>query len=303
VPPELDEAIVSNDFPVFNIIENRLLPAYLDWMCRTVSFVEECKRASEGTTNRVRLQEDKFLAREIPLPPLAEQRRVVGRIGELADELHECRTLRAQAAAEAKALVISNHIRLSGSRKRRLGEILQLDEDVVPIEANGSYPQVGIKSFGGGLFPKAATSGTQTTYRAFNRVFTGAFVLSQVKGWEGAVAFCPEKFAGWFVSPEYRTFRCIESEALPGYLASIIPNEWFWSRLAHATRGVGARRERTRPEQFLNIEIPMPDLRSQRIGERVFAELDALTRLQAETVVELDALLPAIVDRAFNGAL
>ena len=48
-------------------------------MCRTASFVEECKRASEGTTNRVRWQEDKFLAREIPLPPLAERRRVVAR--------------------------------------------------------------------------------------------------------------------------------------------------------------------------------------------------------------------------------
>jgi type I restriction enzyme S subunit len=60
VPPELDEAIVSNDFPVFNVIENRLLPTYLGWICRTAPFVKECKRASEGTTNRVRLQEDSF---------------------------------------------------------------------------------------------------------------------------------------------------------------------------------------------------------------------------------------------------
>jgi type I restriction enzyme, S subunit len=64
--------------------------------------------------------------------------------------------------------------------------------------------------------------------------------------------------------------------------------------------GVGARRERTRPEQFLNIEIPMPDLPSQQIGERMFAEVDALKRLQAETATELDALLPAILDRVFK---
>jgi len=51
--------------------------------------VRECGRASEGTTNRVRLQEDKFLAREIPLPPLTEQRRVVARIEELAAQIHE----------------------------------------------------------------------------------------------------------------------------------------------------------------------------------------------------------------------
>jgi type I restriction enzyme, S subunit len=300
VPDSLQGSIVSSHYFLFDIDESQLEKRFLDFFIRTRTFREQV--AAQGSTNYAAIRAAHVLGYEIPLPPLVEQRRVVARVEELAAQLHECRTLRAQAAAEAKALVISNHVRLSGSRKRLLGEILQLDEDVIPIEANGSYPQVGIKSFGGGLFPKAAISGTQTTYRAFNRVFTGAFVLSQVKGWEGAVAVCPEKFAGWFVSPEYRTFRCIESEALPGYLAAIIRNEWFWSRLAHATRGVGARRERTRPEQFLNIEIPMPDLPSQRIGERVFAELDALTRLQAETVVELDALFPAILDRTFNGA-
>jgi len=297
VPPELDEAIVTNDFPVFNVVENRLLPTYLGWMCRTASFVEECKRASEGTTNRVRLQEDKFLAREIPLPPLAEQRRVVARIEELAAQIHEARTLRHQAAEEAEAFVTSVHASLAGKRTRKLGEILKLDEDAAPIEATGSYPQVGVKSFGGGLFPKGAVEGTGTTYRAFNRLYDGALLLSQVKGWEGAVAVCPPELAGWFVSPEYRTFRCVPTESRPRYLAPLVRTEWFW------TRGVGARRERTRPEQFLNIELPMPDVEQQKQGEALFAEVDALKRLQTETAAELDALLPSILDKAFKGKL
>jgi len=124
-----------------------------------------------------------------------------------------------------------------------------------------------------------------------------------VKGWEGALAVCAKHLDGWFVSPEYRTFWCIDREARPGYLAPIVRTDWFWNRLTQATRGVGARRERTRPEQFLNVEIPMPDSRSQAIGERVFAEVDALKRLQTETAAELDALLPAILDRAFKGEL
>jgi type I restriction enzyme S subunit len=33
------------------------------------------------------------------------------------------------------------------------------------------------------------------------------------------------------------------------------------------------------------------------------SEVDALKRLQAETAAELDALLPAILDRAFKGEL
>ena len=38
------------------------------------------------------------------MPPLAEQRRVVARIEELAAQIHEARTLRHQAAEEAEAL-------------------------------------------------------------------------------------------------------------------------------------------------------------------------------------------------------
>jgi len=56
-----------------------------------------------------------------------------------------------------------------------------------------------------------------------------------------------------------------------------------------------------------DILIPMPPLSEQR---RIVAELDALQRevdalkrLQAETAIELDALLPAILDKAFKGKL
>lgn len=34
---------------------------------------------------------------------------------------------------------------------------------------------------------------------------------------------------------------------------------------------------------------------------RIVAEFDALKRLQAETAAELDALLPAFLDRAYKG--
>jgi type I restriction enzyme S subunit len=106
-----------------------------------------------------------------------------------------------------------------------------------------------------------------------------------------------------FVSPEYRTLRCIDGEALPGYISRLVRTNWFWSKLGDATRGIGARRERTRPERLLAIEIPMPDVERQRRGESLFAEVAALQGLQAETAAELDTFIPAVLDRAFRGEL
>lgn len=124
-----------------------------------------------------------------------------------------------------------------------------------------------------------------------------------MKGWEGAIAVCEKDLAGWFVSPEYRTFRCIPEESLPGYMSALVRTEWFWSKLLNATRGVGARRERTRPEQFLAIELPMPTVELQKKGEAAFAQLNSIKPLQSETAAELAAFLPSILDKAFKGEL
>jgi type I restriction enzyme, S subunit len=83
VPDSLDGAVVSNDFPVFTPDSSRIFPPFLGWMSRTRTFVDLCKAASEGTTNRVRLQEERFLSMEVSFPALPEQRRIVARIENL----------------------------------------------------------------------------------------------------------------------------------------------------------------------------------------------------------------------------
>ena len=59
--------------------------------------------------------------------------------------------------------------------------------------------------------------------------------------------------------------------------------------------------------KILGTSLPLPPLSEQRrivAGlDALQAEVDALKRLQAETAAELDALLPAILDRAFKGEL
>ncbi|MCX5914068.1 MAG: restriction endonuclease subunit S [Deltaproteobacteria bacterium] len=282
--------------------QERVMVEYLWWLLRSRFFQDLLLEYVPGGI-KTELKAKRFLPIPVPLPSLAEQRRIVARIEELAAQINEARILRQQGTEEIEAFIIAIHVSLAGSRSRKLGDILQLEEDQVPVSLEQDYPQAGLKGFGGGLFSKTAVSGTQTTYRTFNRLFDGALILSQVKGWEGAVAVCDSSFSGQFVSPEYRTFRCNSKELLPDYLAVVVSTEWFWSQLRHATRGVGARRERTRPEQFLALEMPIPDVRQQPKGVRIFRELRALKRLQAETASELDALLPSILDKAFKGGL
>ncbi|MBX9583931.1 MAG: hypothetical protein K2X87_26835 [Gemmataceae bacterium] len=301
VPPELDGAIVSSHYFLYGVDEAKLDRRFLDYYVRTRPFREQVE--AQGSTNYAAIRPADVLGYTVPLPPVAEQRRVVARVDAVAARLADARRLRDEAAADQLALVSSLHLHSAGDRRVTLGDLLELDEDRVEVRPDGLYPQVGVNGFGGGLFPKEELPGTATTYRNFNRLYPGAVVLSQVKGWEGAIAVCPDDLAGRFSSPEYRTFRCRTGQADPRYFAALLTTPWFWQQLAGLTRGVGARRERVRPELFLALDLPFPTIDRQQRAIGVFDRLGQLRPLQAGAAADLDALLPAVLARAFAGDL
>lgn len=77
IPFELDGAIVTNDFPLFDINHHLVNKNYLILLAKTNLFVDFAKSCSSGTTNRQRMDMDKFLTLEIPLPSLSEQETIV----------------------------------------------------------------------------------------------------------------------------------------------------------------------------------------------------------------------------------
>lgn len=107
VPPTLDGALVSSDFPCFEINQKIILPNYLKWYARTDNFVDLCRRVSEGSTNRVRLKEAKFLAMTIPLPTLEDQRRVAAKLKVLSAKIDQAKLLQHEIQADAHAMLHS----------------------------------------------------------------------------------------------------------------------------------------------------------------------------------------------------
>jgi len=73
VSNELDGAIVTNDFWYFSLNEEIIDKYFFLELTSTSWFDEICRLGSDGTTQRIRLQKDKFFNQEINLPPLNEQ--------------------------------------------------------------------------------------------------------------------------------------------------------------------------------------------------------------------------------------
>lgn len=77
VSKELDGAIVTGDFPSFNVDKEKVNSSYLYLLSVTQKFVQFAQSCSRGTTNRQRIDIAQFLNVRIPLPSLNEQNAIV----------------------------------------------------------------------------------------------------------------------------------------------------------------------------------------------------------------------------------
>lgn len=74
----LDGAVVTNDFLSFEVRTDRVVPTYLIYALQSATARHGIELASQGTTNRVRLNPEQFLALELPIPEnLSDQRQAV----------------------------------------------------------------------------------------------------------------------------------------------------------------------------------------------------------------------------------
>ena len=125
----------------------------------------------------------------------------------------------------------------------------------------------------------------------------------KLMAWEGAFGIVPPACDGCVVSTEFPVFEVIEERVLPEVLDTYFRMPSIWPAISGASTGTNVRRRRLNPQDFLSYKMPLPSRATQELLREIRLETTSLTPLQTETTAELDALLPAILDRAFKGEL
>lgn len=304
VPQELDGAIVSNDFPSFEFADHRQIdPAFMGWMVRSRHFVDLCKAASEGTTNRVRIKEDRFLAQQIVLPPLAEQQAIVSRLDTLADKVRQVNERLDAIERDAdQLLAVRFRDAIAGAPMRPMAEVAPLVRREVAIELEGSYPELGIRSFGKGTFHKPPLSGADVGTKRLFRIEPGDLLFSNVFAWEGAIAVAQPEDAGRYGSHRFITCRVDPEVTSPEFLRYYFLTDAGLEKIGEASPG-GAGRNRTLGlEKLMAIEVPIPPLATQRSFDALQAKVAELKARHATIRQANEALIPAMLERIFSEA-
>lgn len=304
VPKNLDGAVVTNDFPVYTPKENKILPRYLELISKTHFFVDACKRASEGTTNRVRLKEPRFFNIEIPLPDIAVQKVVVDKVDFALGKLEKIKLLRSSLIDDAQAMLSSAfHKIIEGAVYKPMSEVAPIVRRQIEITVDGEYPELGARSFGKGIFHKPTLIGAELDWQKLYTVHSGDLVLSNIKAWEGAIAAAGDNDHGRVGSHRYITCVPVEGVTTANFLAFYLLTQEGIEQVQAASPGSADRNRTLAMKRLEKIKVPVPDYDKQLWFNQLQSYVEKIKQAQSENEIELEALMPSILDKAFKGEL
>lgn len=139
----------------------------------------------------------------------------------------------------------------------RLAEVVALDIEAVRVQATARYSIVGVLNRGRGLLFRKPIGGDDTSYQMLNRIRPDQIVYSRLKAFEGAITVAPNSLGEAYASQEFPTFTCSE-RILPEYFRLLTTTKRLWNQLQILSTGMGGRRERVKPADFLTIEMGLP---------------------------------------------
>ena len=310
-------------YPTYRVDEARCFAPFLAKYLCTRPGLEQIGRICPGSAGRNRVLALKRLPEiTVPLPPIDEQRRIVARIEDLAAKVEEAKGLRDGTIAEANAIFMGALAQLFDKPSEAWTKAC-IDDVAAAIDAGWSpqcddFPASNedwgvlkttavqwcrFESHENKRLPTALIPRPELTLKQGDVLVTRAGPLKRV----GVPATVREDSPRLMISDKLIRIRprldLIDARFMEYAIASPLAQEHLVARktgLADAQVNISQGILRATP-------IAFPDLEEQRsiVAEldALQAKLDAVKTLQTETAAELDAMLPAILDKAFKGEL
>jgi len=297
-----------------------VLPEWVHLFIRQPSFRAAAARHFTGSVGQQRVPESVVGIQVIPVPPLPEQRRIVTRIEELAAKIERARGLRREAAREIEALDASASNLLFDEDARcdwprmSLGAVADIRSGVTlgrkltgPII---KLPYLRVANVQDGRLDLRVIKEVEVLASEADkwRLQPGDVLLTEGGDWDklGRGTVWNGEIPDCIHQNHIFRVRTNPADFNPRFLAALIASPYgksYFQSVAKKTTNLAS----INSTQLKAFEVYKPLIaEQQRIVdylEGLTSKANALKRLQAESAAELDALLPAVLARAFRGEL
>ena len=302
VPPELNGAVVTGDFPTFDVNDKLLDTEFFAYLTRCRSFIETCRTASRGLTNRKRLKENDLLSISLDLPDISEQKLLSAHLRHIETDVHSGLSLCSKIDKEQDELLFSVISEIvSHAPSSPLKEVARSFAVRWPLRKRLNIPN----SVSG---PSARAHFTNLQSEARSSAANDCSASSP------AISFSAMSLPGKERSPwpedrnrfgSHRFITCLPepSKARAEYLRTWFLTPEGMAAIRAASPGAAGRNKTLNLKKLESIRVPVPEVPKQRRFAEVYARIQAARRLNTQTANELRALMPAVLEQAFAGAL
>jgi type I restriction enzyme S subunit len=304
-------------YSAYQADESRAYPKFLWWLLRSNFFRELLSRHVPGGI-KTELKSKRLLPIPIALPPLGVQRLIVARIEELAAKVDEASRTRTLAVKELAALHQANTTACMES----LNANGQLADVLTAAPRNGWSPSCDNLESGTPVLTLSAVTGWNFNSSGFKRTsqpknpnahywaYNGDLLITRSNTPElvGHAAICNGLPSPTIYPDLMMKVPVDQNKASTRFV-------WYWLQSARARDFVRRSAKGTSPtmkkiSQSVVQQVPFPANLALGEQDAIVRRIDTLrategtvAAIQAETAAELDAMLPAILDKAFKGEL
>ena len=180
----------------------------------------------------------------------------------------------------------------------RLGDVLAMNRTPTNVDPGATYRPVGVRAFGRGIFDYAPTKGADLSKVRYFDLPAASLVISNIKGWEGAVAATEATEEGRIASSRFLTYQP-SAEVDPRYVLHWLLSDGGLEVLRRCSPG-SADRNRTLSRKGLEASLlPLPPIDEQR---SIAAHLDGVAAVtqQGSTDLSVEAVIHALVRSAID---
>jgi type I restriction enzyme, S subunit len=190
---------------------------------------------------------------------------------------------------------------VTGVERVRAQEVLRLERVPVQPDPLQEYTAIGVRSFGRGLFHYDPVAGDKLGSLRFFELRPDRLVISNIKGWEGAVALSSAEDGGCLASNRFLVYDAVDQRVDLNWARWFFLSEPGNELLQRASPGSADRNRTLAVKRFEDLVIPLPDIDMQL---EQAAYLDHISQQARETSAALavhdsDAVitaLPPLVD-------
>jgi len=279
-------------------------PRWFHWLSKWPDFWAACEDESRGSSGKNRIKPERFLNIRVPLPSPGDQAHIVDTLDSVASRVHESDALRSTIETERDEMLRAFARELAKDAPRRpMQEVAPIVRRPVEIDKTAEYPELGIRSFGKGTFHKPAVAGATLGSKRLYRIEPGDLLFSNVFSWEGAIAVVQDVDAGRFGS--HRFITCVPDPTLATaeFLRCWLLAEEGMAHILEASPGAAGRNRTLGLKKLMAIPVPVPPLAAQKKLSELSGKVAAARQVQDSVADEMRNLMPALLDRAFSGAL